>query len=118
LINSRHVANITGRRAGVVNETSCAAEVQKAEKAYLQNAKIQLYNSKNHISDFMECVKSRKKPVTSEQVGGHSALCCQLMNQSYYHHAKFTWDPAKFEFTGGTGDEKWLTRDYRSPWSV
>ena len=22
------------------------------------------------------------------------------------------------EFTGGTGDPKWLTRDYRSPWSV
>ena len=100
------------------HETSCAAEVQKAEKAYLQNAKIQLYNSKNHVSDFMECVKSRKKPVTSEQVGGHSAICCHLMNQSYYHHAKFTWDPMKFEFTGGTGDPKWLTRDYRTPWSV
>src|ERR1035437_158413 len=99
-------------------ETSCAAEVQKAEKAYLQNAKIQLYNSKNHISDFMACVKSRKKPITSEIVGGHSAICCHLMNQSYYHHAKLQWDPAKFEFTGGTGDPKWLTRDYRSPWKV
>ena len=99
-------------------ETSCAAEVQKAEKAYLQNAKIQLYNSKNHLSDFMECVKSRKKPITSEIVGGHSAICCHLINQSYYHHARFLWDPAKFEFTGGTGDPKWLTRDYRSPWSV
>ena len=47
-----------------------------------------------------------------------SAICCHLMNQSYYNHAKFTWDQIKFEFTGGTGDPKWLTRDYRSPWSV
>jgi predicted dehydrogenase len=99
-------------------QTSCAAEVQKAERAYLKDAKIQLYHSKNHISDFMECVKSRQKPVTSEQVGARSAICCHLMNQSYYNHARFTWDPAKFEFTGGTGDAKWLTRDYRSPWSV
>jgi len=66
----------------------------------------------------MACVKSRTKPVTSEQVGGHSAICCHLMNQSYYNHAKFTWDPAKFEFTGGTGNPKWLTREYRAPWSV
>ncbi|MEI6677385.1 MAG: hypothetical protein WCL21_02190 [Mariniphaga sp.] len=40
------------------------------------------------------------------------------MNQSYYHHAHFTWDPAKCEFTGGTGDPKWLTREYSSPWMV
>ena len=100
------------------SETSCAAEVQKAEKAYLQDAKIQLYNSKNHISDFMDCVQSRKKPITSEIVGGHSAICCHLMNQSYFHHAHFKWDPANYKFTDGTGDPKWLTHDYRGPWTV
>jgi predicted dehydrogenase len=99
-------------------QTSLAAELRKAEQAYLVDAKIHLYNSRNHISDFMACVKSRKKPITSEIVGGHSAICCHLMNQSYYHHAGFTWDPIKFEFTGGTGDPTWLTRDYRAPWSV
>ncbi len=96
----------------------CADEVNKAEQAYLQNAKIQLYKSKSHTNDFMECLKSRKKPITSEIVGAHSAICCHLMNQSYYHHARFTWDPAKYEITGGTGDPKWLTREYSSPWMV
>ena len=101
-----------------VRDTSCAAEVQKAEKAYLNNPKVQLYASKNHITDFVECVKSRKKPISSEIVGGHSAICCHLVNQSYYNHAGFKWDPAKCEFAGGTGNPKWLTRDYRSPWTV
>ena len=103
---------------GAERETSCAAEVQKAERAFLKDAKTKLYESKNHISDFIECVQSRKKPVTSELVGGHSAICCHLMNQSYFNKAHFQWDPAKFEFVGGTGDPKWLTNDYRSPWSV
>ena len=98
--------------------TSTAAEVQKAERACLKDAKIKLYNSKNHISDFMEAVKSRKKPIASEIVGGHSAICCHLMNQSYYHKAGFQWNPVKFEFAGGTGSPPWLTRDYRSPWKV
>ena len=66
----------------------------------------------------MECVRSRKKPNTNEQVGGRSAICCHLMNQGYFHHARFKWDPTKFKFTGGTGDPKWLTRDYRRPWLV
>jgi predicted dehydrogenase len=98
--------------------TSCAAQVQKAEREFLENAKIKLYVSKNHLSDFMECVRERKKPSTSEQVGGRSAICCHLMNQAYYHHQKLRWDPQKFEFVGGTGDPAWLTRDYRSPWKV
>jgi predicted dehydrogenase len=98
--------------------TSCAAEVAKAERAFLQDAKIKLYVSNNHISDFLGCVKSRKKPITSEQVGARSAICCHLMNQAYYHGQKIKWDPAKFKFVGGTGNSKWLTRDYRSPWKV
>ncbi len=99
-------------------ETSLAAELRKAEQAYLKDAKVRLYVSQNHISDFMACVRSRKKPITSEIVGSHSVICCHLMNQSYYNHARFTWDPVKCEFTGGTGDPKWLTRDYRGPWVV
>jgi predicted dehydrogenase len=99
-------------------DTTCAAEVRKAESLYLANAPVKLYRSKQHISDFMACVKSRKKPITNEQVGARSAICCHLINQSYYHHAHLKWDPARFKFIGGTGDPKWLTRDYRAPWSV
>jgi predicted dehydrogenase len=99
-------------------ETSCAAEVNKAESLYLANAPVKLYVSKQHISDFMACVKSRKKPITNEQVGARSAICCHLLNQSYYHHALLKWDPATFKFIRGTGNSKWLTRDYRAPWSV
>ena len=98
--------------------TSCEREVALMEKRFLADAKIKLYNSKGQIPDFLACVASRQKPISSEIVGGHSAICCHLMNQSYYNHARFTWDPAKFAFTGGTGDPKWLTRDYRRPWSV
>ncbi|MCY2953903.1 MAG: Gfo/Idh/MocA family oxidoreductase [Planctomycetota bacterium] len=98
--------------------TSCAAQVQKAEKTYLENAKGKLYVSGNHITDFMNCVASRKRPITSEQVGGRSAICCHLMNQVYYHGQRLKWDPERLEFAGGTGDPQWLTRDYRNPWSV
>jgi predicted dehydrogenase len=97
---------------------SCAAEVQKAERAFLENAKIKLYVSKNHPTDFMECVASRKKPVTSEQVGARSAICCHLLNIVYTHRQKMQWDPAKFTFVGGTGNPKWLTKDYRGSWTV
>ena len=99
-------------------KTSCAAQVQVAERAFLKDAKIRLEVSKDHASNFLDCVRSRKKPITSEQVGGRSAICCHLMNQAYYHGQVIRWDPARLMFADGTGDPKWLTRDYRSPWSV
>jgi len=99
-------------------KTSCAAEVAKAEKQFLADAKIKLYESKSHTDDFLARVKDRQKPVTSEIVGGRSAICCHLMNLAYYHGQVLRWDPSRLAFTGGTGNPAWLTRDYRAPWSV
>jgi predicted dehydrogenase len=107
------IASFTGEE-----DSACPIEVRKAEEAFLKNAKIKLYASTNHLSDFLRCVRSRQKPITNEQVGGRSAICCHLMNQAYYHGQKLKWNPETLAFTEGTGDPKWLTRDYRSPWSV
>jgi hypothetical protein len=92
--------------------------VRKAQEGFLKDAKIKLYASNNHLADFLSCVQSRKKPITSEQVGGHSVISCHLMNQAYYHGQKLKWNPNTFTFADGTGDPKWLTRDYRTPWIV
>jgi hypothetical protein len=105
-------------RDGRDRNVSLGAELKKAEDAFLKDAKIRLYVSNNHVGDFLECVATRKKPITSEQVGARSAICCHLMNQAYYHGQKMKWDPAKLAFADGTGNPKWLTRDYRSPWRV
>ncbi len=110
---SENIADYTGQK-----DTNCAMEVQKAEAANLKDAKIKLYQSNNHLIDFLQCVESRKKPITNEGVGGHSAICCHLMNQAYYHGQKLKWDPKRLVFADHTGNAQWLTRDYRSPWKV
>jgi len=89
-----------------------------AEKEFLAQAKIRLYRSTSHTDDFLARVADRKPPVANERIGAHTAICCHLINQAYYHHQALRWDPEKFCFTGGTGDPAWLTRDYRQPWAV
>ena len=75
----RRVASSRATRTG----TSCAAEVAKAEKGFLADAKVKLYNSTDHVADFLDRVKDREKPITSEQVGGRTVICCHLMNLAY-----------------------------------
>ena len=101
------------------DKVSLESQLIKCEKDFLgKDPKVALYKSGNHLRDFLECVKSRKKPITHEGVGGRTAICCHLMNQAYYHGQKIKWNPAKNEFAGGSGDSSWLTRDYRDPWKV
>jgi predicted dehydrogenase len=94
-------------------EITCQSEVEKAEKLLLKDAKIKLYVSTSHYDDFLSCVKSRKKPVASEQIGGRTVICCHLMNQLYFNNTPMKWDPVNFRFTGGTGNPAWLTSNYR-----
>lgn len=89
-----------------------------AEKRFLADAKIRLYRSKSHTDDFLERVADRKRPVASEIEGGHTAICCHLINLAYHHRRTLKWDPEKMTFTANTGDPAWLTRDYRTPWKV
>lgn len=98
--------------------TSCEREVAIAEKTFLKDAKIKLYQSKDHLSDFISSIKSRKKPIASEQVGARSAICCHLLNQAYLHRQKIEWDPAKLAFANAACNPQWMTYEYRKPWSV
>lgn len=106
--------------AGFVERTdgSLGATLLKVEEEYLKNARIKLYKSDNHLKDFLNCVKSRKKPITSEIVGGHSAICCHLLNQAYYNQSVIKWKPKRLRFEKDGGKPEWLTRDYRAPWNV
>ncbi|MEC9036598.1 MAG: Gfo/Idh/MocA family oxidoreductase [Verrucomicrobiota bacterium] len=97
---------------------SLGSALQKAEKSFLNNAKIKLYKSNHHIRDFLACVESRKKPITNEIVGARSAICCHLMNQAYYNGEIIKWDPKNNTFADKSGNPKWLTRDYRGQWKV
>jgi hypothetical protein len=88
------------------------------EEEYLKNAKVKLYKSDNHLKNFLDCVKARTKPITCEEVGGRSAICCHLFNQAYYNHAVIKWKPKQMHFASGSGKPEWLTRNYRAPWKV
>jgi len=109
------IASYRGRQD---EDTSLSLQVRIAEQEFLKEAKVKLYVSQNHVSDFLSCVKSRQQPITSAEIGGRTVICCHLMNLAYALHQPIAWQPGPLAFAPGNGDPKWLTRDYRSPWQV
>jgi len=89
------------------------------EKEYLADAKVKLYASTDHRADWLAHVRGdRGRPITDVEVGARTVSACHLLNFGYRYGQRVQWDPAKEQFTGGTGDAKWLTRDYRDQWRV
>ena len=82
-----------------------------------KDAMVKLYDSYNHIGDFLNSMKSRKKPITNEIVGARTSIACHLLNQTYYNQQAIAWNPKGNTFAKG-GDPKWLTRNYRGEWKV
>lgn len=100
------------------NDENLGAALDTAESKFLENPTVPLYRSPGHIPDFLNCIRSRKKPITSEIVGARSVIACHLMNLAYYHQTKIHWDPIRNQFADESGKPAWLTRDYRGAWSV
>lgn len=86
---------------------------------YLNDRSIRLYDSNDHLGDWVRCIRSRKRPICDVEIGARTVTVCHLVNLSYYHqNAHMKWDPASEQFVGGTGDASWLDVPYRQPWKL
>ncbi len=97
--------------------TSLDREVLFTARDYLTNAKVKLYESKNHHQDFFDAVQAGRRPICDVEAGASSVIACHLMNFAYHYGANAKWNPARNRFVNG-GDSKWLTRSYRGDWKV
>jgi predicted dehydrogenase len=97
--------------------TSLERAYTLAEREYLKDAKVKLYDSKNHHEDWLNAIKTRKVPICDVAVGATTVISCHLMNFAYWHGANIKWNPENRTFIEG-GDPKWLTREYRGEWAV
>ena len=95
-----------------------AQDLDAVEKEYLSDAKVKLYTSRNHGTDWLNAIKTRKPPICDVEVGARTVTVCHLVNLAYYHGEKFQWDPKANKFAGGTGKAEWLDVPHRDPWKL
>ncbi len=79
---------------------------------------IQLYDSRDHYRNFVECVKSRQTPVCDVETGHRSVSVCHLGNISIRLGRPIRWDPAKERIIGDEEANRWLWRPMRGPWHL
>lgn len=101
-----------------VNRGRIDAEPKSLLEYKTKPNEIHLYESHDHKQNFLDCVKSRRQPVASAQVGHRSATVCHLGNISMLLDRKLEWDPQREEFVNDEEANEMVSRKLRSPWRL
>jgi len=71
-----------------------------------------------HVRNFIECIKSRKRPIADVEEGHQVTTACHLANISLRTGRKIRWDAAKEQILGDREANAMLERPYRKPWDA
>ena len=124
------VVNPDGQRNGIrfegsdgwiwVNRDQLQATDREMLAKPLADDAERLYFSNDHKGNFFECMKTRKDPICSVEVGHRSASVCHLGAISLRTGMPLQWDPEKEEFTGAHAAvaNGYVAREMRKPYDT
>ncbi|MDX1667548.1 MAG: gfo/Idh/MocA family oxidoreductase, partial [Saprospiraceae bacterium] len=84
----------------------------------LSESDVRLYHSENHYRDWLDCMKSRERPICDVEVGHRSASVCNIANIAYQLGRPLKWNPRKESFKGDREANKLLGKEYRKPYEL
>jgi predicted dehydrogenase len=71
----------------------------------------------NHMTDWLNCIKSRQKPLSDVEIGHRSATVCHLGNIARWTGRKLRWDPVKELFDDADANQL-LMRAHRKGYEL
>ena len=71
-----------------------------------------------HVRNFLDCVKSRQKPVLDVELGHHVSTVAHLGNIAFRSGEKIMWDPQARKITNHPAADKLVGVKYRQPWKL
>jgi predicted dehydrogenase len=103
----------TGQPAGGPKHSATAPEpwIQPFKMAGSSQEQFDL-----HARNFLDCVRSRERPIADVEQGHQVTTTCHLANISLRIGRKIRWNPDTEEIVGDAEASKWLERHYRKPW--
>lgn len=112
-------AAITGQRGRVwISRGRLRAEPESLLRERIGPDEIRLYESRSHMGNFVECVRTRRPTVAPVEVAVLSDAITQLSVIAIQTGRKIRWDPLREVILDDPGASQLLTRAMRSPWHL
>ncbi|MCF7958932.1 MAG: Gfo/Idh/MocA family oxidoreductase [Phycisphaerae bacterium] len=91
---------------------------QKMRKIKLKETDTHLYQSNDHMANFIDCIRTRKQPISNVKAAVQSDLVSHLSNAAIRLKRPIKWDSKKEQIIGDNEAVKSINRTMRSPWTV
>ncbi len=75
-----------------------------------------LYASDSHQQNWLDCIRSRRRPIADVEIGCRSVSVCHLGNIAYWTGRPLRWNARREELVGDDGAARLLDRVKRAPW--
>ncbi len=73
----------------------------------------------DHVRNFLDCMKTRRRPFSDIEIGHRSTSACLLGNVALRSKERIEWDVKNQRLiSGGSKAQQYVTRDYRAPWKL
>ena len=114
-----HGCRFTGDR-GWVHVTRGGVKAEPAEllQTVLKPTDEHLYVSREHQTNFLECIRSRREPGAPARVCHAATTATLVADIASRLGRKLTWDWKTERFAGNPAADRLLNRTMRSPWQV
>ncbi len=86
-------------------------------KQPIKDSEIRLYKSNDHVQNWIDCIRSREKPIADVEIGARTVTVCHLGNLGYWYGRRLKWDPKSWRFDNDE-DNKLMDRARRDPWQL
>jgi predicted dehydrogenase len=87
-------------------------------KQPIKDSEIRLYRSDNHVQNWLDCIRSREKPVADVEIGHRSTTIAHLGNIARWLGRRLEWDPQKEIFPGDDEANGYLDRPGRKGYEL
>ena len=97
---------------------SSTRAVEKALRTKPGRNEFRLPEINNHMGNFLDCIRTREKPIMDVAIGHRVTSLCILGNIAFRVGRKLQWDPAREVFVGDEAANRLLHYPYRPPWRL
>jgi predicted dehydrogenase len=101
---------------GIAEELRKKVNVAEEERKW--SDEIALWQARWHIQNWLDCTKTRQRPVADVEIGHRSITVCHLVNIARQAQRKLQWDPEKELFVGDDQANRYVTRPRRKGYEL
>lgn len=95
----------------IAEELKKKIDLQEEERKW--SDQLALWQARWHMQDWLDCIRSRRRPVADVEIGHRSVSVCHLANITRAVGRELRWDPAGEQFAGDEQANAMLDRPRR-----